>query len=66
MSICSEGPQNDLNSSIQTFKFPQNIIDELEDLGVNILMLVDGIIDQYSFLFSKRKRTKRKNKYNKI
>ena len=47
-SIYSEGDQNDLNSSTQTFKFPQDVLDELEELGVNVLMLIDGIIDQYT------------------
>ena len=60
-NILGESQQN-LDSSIDSFKIPQSILDELEELGVDTMRLINGIIDQYSFLFTKRKRATKRTK----
>lgn len=49
---------SDLNESIGNFNIPQSLLDELEELGVDIMKLLNDIIDQYSYLFTKRKKNK--------
>ena len=55
--------------SRKTFNIPQSLLDELEELGFDTLKILNGVLDQFSYLFTdkKRKRVKRnKNDFKNI
>jgi hypothetical protein len=49
---------SDVNDLSKTFNIPQYLLDELEELGFDIMKILNDIIEQYSYLFTKRKRNK--------
>jgi hypothetical protein len=55
----SNSVKSGVKSRSQSFNIPQSLLDELEELGVDIMKMLNEIIDQYSYLFTKRKKHKK-------
>ena len=50
---------SEMNASRKSFNIPQHLMVELEELGFETLKIINDVMDQFSYLFSDKRRKKK-------